>query len=213
MNFRIYAVFALILAVSAPSISFAQSAGATTTDSPATAYVRQKANEVIQIVNGVSNRDARLEQLKSKTREVLDFPMLAERTLGRHWDARSAAERMQFIDLMRELIETSYSTELGGEQLETDAYRVQFLGERERRGSYSVDSIVEVKGDAKYVTIRLVHGEGAQWRVYDVVTDDVSLVESYAESFDQIITEHGWGELTDRIQTRIDELKQEEAQR
>lgn len=214
MKLRIYTVFALTLAMSAPSFSFAQSTEASTaTDSPATAYVRSKANEVIQIVNGVSERDARLEQLKAKTREVLDFPMLAERTLGRHWDARSETEKAEFIELMRELIETSYSTELGGEQLETDSYRVQFLGERERRGNYSVDSIVEVKGDAKYVTIRLVRGEGGAWRIYDVVTDDVSLVESYAESFDEIITEHGWSELTDRIQTRIDELKQQEAQR
>lgn len=210
-RFIVAASIPLLLIASSAAAQSGTSSGssgsaAVATGGPATQYVREKAGEVIAIVNGVRDRDERLTQLKAKTRELLDFPMLSERTLGRHWDARSDAEKREFIGLMQELIETSYATEIGNQRLNDDDYRVQFIDERERRGNYTVDSIVEVDGDAKYVSVRLVQ-DGNNWKIYDVVTDDVSLVESYAESFDEIISEHGWGELIARIKKRIEELK------
>jgi phospholipid transport system substrate-binding protein len=207
MNFRSFllALTAALTLIATPG--FAQSSD----DKPATAFVRAQAGDVVNIVNGVTNREERLEQLKAKMREIMDFRMLAERTLGPHWDDRTEDQRANFIGLMRELIETSYSRELGNEQLEDDAYRVQFIDERERRGNFTVDSIVEVRGDAKYVSVRMTRDDAQEWRVYDVVTDDVSLVESYAESFDEIINEHGWDELISRIQERIDEMNEKDA--
>jgi phospholipid transport system substrate-binding protein len=206
MNIRSFLLTLAAFALTS-SLGLAQSAE----DKPATAFVRAEASEVVSIVNGVNSREERLEQLKAKMREVMDFRMLAERTLGPHWDDRTEAQRTNFIGLMRELIETSYSRELGNEQLGDDDYRVQFIDERERRGNFTVDSIVEVKGDAKYVSVRMTRNDAEEWRIYDVVTDDVSLVESYAESFDEIINEHGWDELISRIQERIDEMKQKDA--
>ena len=48
---------------------------------------------------------------------------------------------------------------------------------------------------------------GAGWMVLDIVTDEVSLSESYAESFDRIIKRDGWPALMTRMKDKLAKLR------
>lgn len=178
----------------------------------ATRFVQERADEILSIVNrSVSGDEAveqRREDLRGAIRNFLSFELLAERTLSRHWEARSEDERSEFVALLRQLIETSYLQRLGDRQVSDQAYEARYTGERERRGVHTVEGRVQARGDEVFVEVRLRRNENGAWLIFDVITDDVSLEESYAESFDRIIRDEGWGELLQRLRDRIRELEE-----
>jgi len=50
-----------------------------------------------------------------------------------------------------------------------------------------------------------VHQAGGGYKVVDVTTDGVSLVQNYRNQFHRIITRDGWPELIERMQHRLEE--------
>jgi phospholipid transport system substrate-binding protein len=47
---------------------------------------------------------------------------------------------------------------------------------------------------------------GNQWKIFDVIVDDASLVDNYKYQFNSIITKHGYPELVSRINKKLTEL-------
>lgn len=173
----------------------------------ATDFVRSKSDEIVRVVNTAPDRDARIVGLRQAVRTTLDFRLLAERTLSRHWAGLSPADQTRFVDALQKLIETSYSSKLGNETLAPGSYTVNFTDEKERRGRYTVSATVTARGETHNVDVRLQQSSAGAWQVYDVITDDISLQESYAESFDEIIRSKGFPELMRRLEQRTAEME------
>lgn len=189
--------FALMLGLSVDALA----------QSTATDFVREKSDEVIRVVNTSPNKDARLTGLKNAVGTTINFELLSQRTLGRHWATLSKGQQTEFVQALQELIETNYSQRLGNETIEPGSYTVQFTDERERRGRYTVAGVVSSRGDTYFVEVRLQKGAADEWQIYDVVTDDISLQEAYAESFDEIIRTKGFDELLRRIRQNTADMK------
>lgn len=179
-------------------------------DGTATAFVQAKAELIIAILNQTpgtdEEREARRENLRTSIRGFLDFDVLAERTLGDHWASRTAEERTEFVDTLRELIESSYSSRLSDAGVSQDEYTVTWLDERSRSDRYRVELEVSYDGETHFLEVKLMQTDTG-FLIYDLVTDDVSLEESYAESFDNIIGEHGWDELLRRMRDRTEDFE------
>lgn len=176
-----------------------------------TAFIEQKADQIITILNarpaGDADRQARREALRTAVRDFIHLPTLAERTLGDHWQTRTPEQQQEFVNLLTEMVETSYLRGLSDDGVDRDDATVVFSGEREARGRHTVEATVTAVGETHFVEVKMLPREGGGFIVYDVVTDDVSLEESYAESFDRIITEHGWDELLRRMRERLAEMQ------
>ena len=176
----------------------------------ATSFVQARADLVVSIVNGAASPgasvEARRDELRAAIRDFLSYELLAERTLGSHWEAQTPENRSEFVGLLRDLIETSYSRRLGSGTVDAADHTVVYDGERSRRGRTTVEMTVAVSGESHAVEIKLEERDGG-FVVYDVVTDDVSLEESYAESFAAIIRERGWDGLLARMRERLAELQ------
>lgn len=202
--FRRLLVTAALVAVALPA--------AAQENSLATTFVQSRADQIISIVNAAardqSQLDAQREALRVAIRDFLSFETLAQRTLRGHWDTRTPEQQAEFVALLRDLIETSYSRSLGSDDVDQNGYDVSYTGERSRRDRTTVEATVTVNGEQHLVEVKL-QGEGGEFIVYDLVTDDVSLEESYAESFDSIIAEDGWDGLLNRMRERLAELRAE----
>lgn len=205
MNRVLYLLSTLLVLLAADTASAEQ-------ESPATAFVQGKADAILTIVNDAAADAAELEtkreELRGAIRQFLSFDVLAERTLGDHWDARTPEERAQFVALLRDLIETSYCRSLGTGTVDANRYAVQYTGERSRRDRTTVEATVTVGGDQHMLEVKMQAAESG-WVVYDLVTDDVSLEESYGESFESIIADDGWDGLISRMEERLEELRAE----
>lgn len=170
--------------------------------STATEFVRQKSDEIIRVINTSSNAQTRVNNLRSTVRTTLNFELLAQRSLGAHWNTLTPAQRTEFTSTLRDVVEHTYARKLGNERITPGSYSVVFSDERERRGNYTVEGRVTTGGKEYHIAVRLLRATSGEWQLFDVITDDISLQETYAESFHEIITKHGYDELLRRLKAR-----------
>jgi phospholipid transport system substrate-binding protein len=141
---------------------------------------------------------------------TFDIRELCRLSLDKHWDERSASEQTQFVNLMTQLLERKAI--LSKEQSKTrgQKYYVKYLGEtfldpqktraRVRSQAHVPKEQVTVGLDYKLVK------QGGQWKIFDVIVDDASLVDNYKFQFNSIITKHGYPELISRINKKLSEM-------
>jgi phospholipid transport system substrate-binding protein len=146
------------------------------------------------------DRRAAVRQIAS---EIFDFGETARRSLGRHWQARTPAERQQFVTLFTDLLERSYISKIelyGGERI-----------------AYNGDT---VDGEVAFVRTRLTTKQGTdipieyrmlrrgdRWMVYDVVIEGISLIANYRTQFNKIIQTSSYEELVRRMKDKQEEFE------
>jgi phospholipid transport system substrate-binding protein len=142
-------------------------------------------------LTGESNKDERRQKLKEVIYQRFDFTEMARRSLGSEWRRRSPEEQREFVQLFTDLLEEAYL-----EQIE--AYRgekVQYLKEREDDNYAEVETrIVDNKGQEFSFDYRL-HNVNGDWKVYDVIIEDISLVNNYRSQFNRVLARSSFGEL------------------
>lgn len=146
--------------------------------------------------------DAKQAERRQAMREVtggmFDWAEMARRTLGRHWDARSEAERAEFAGLFRELVERAFMSKIEkytGEKL-------VFVGESVEGDQATVRTRVVAKGGDVLIDFRLA-AQGDRWLIYDVVLDGVSVTANYRAQFDGFLMRSTYGDLVRRMRERV----------
>lgn len=179
--------------------------GATTAvaQADARAFLEQKHAAVTRLMEQApsASRDRRLTRMLT---ELLDYRELSRRALADHWEARSEAERDEFVSLLQQLVERSYRQNLQ----RTLRFEVTYE-QAEPRG----DEVL-VRTEARSRTNRrappvsidyLLRPVGNGWRVVDLTVDDgMSMVESYRRQFARIIEREGWDGLIARMRARLE---------
>jgi phospholipid transport system substrate-binding protein len=130
---------------------------------------------------------------------IFDFREIAQRTLGRHWQARTPAEREEFSRLLAAILENAYIT-----QIETySGERIAYLGEALDGDLATVRTrIVTKQGTEIPVDYRLLQ-QGERWRAYDVLVEGISLVGNYRTQFNAILRRASYPELVARMKERV----------
>jgi phospholipid transport system substrate-binding protein len=133
--------------------------------------------------------------------EIFDFPEISRRSLAVHWQARTPAERQQFVALFGDLLEHSYISKI-------EAYsgeKILYVGETIDGNQAVVRTrIVGRQGTEIPVDYRMLV-EGGRWRAYDVSIEGVSLVANYRSQFNSIIQRSGYPDLVGKLKARQDE--------
>ncbi|HYI00111.1 ABC transporter substrate-binding protein [Hyalangium sp.] len=148
---------------------------------------------------------ATVEQLATVVEKFVDFEELAKRALGKEWDKRSPAERKDFADTMKGLLRASYAQKALGQA----NAEVKYGKETVTGDEALVNTTLMVKKDQLPVDYKLykTSGKGGSWRIFDVVTDEVSLVETYAGQFRKLITDKGFDGLLSTLKTKRAQLE------
>lgn len=149
-------------------------------------------------------------EIRDRASELFDYTELCKRALGEHWPKMAEKQRTDFVATLQELIERNYIR-----QLRTNLdYEVSY-GEESVEGTeakISTQIKIRTKGKSTNATIdyRMVMGPRG-WLVYDVITDEVSLVRNYRSQFQRIIASSGYDGLLNRMKTKLTEEKEKEA--
>ena len=139
----------------------------------------------------------RRQALRDITNEIFDWAEMARRALGRHWDARSEAERAEFAGLFRDLIERAYVGKIekyGGE-------KIVFAGESVEGELATVRTRVLMRQGEVAIDYRL-GAQGDRWLIYDVMVDGVSIAANYRAQFDGFLTKSSYADLVHRMRAR-----------
>ena len=133
---------------------------------------------------------------------ILDIPAVAQRTLGKHWQARTSAEQQAFIALLEQLFsKVAYpkSAEFF-HGLEINFAKETVTGQR----ATVKTTVKHPKEGLVSVDYRLAQN-GSGWHVQDILLDDVSLAANLQSQFNKIITENSYAELLRRIRDKLNE--------
>lgn len=126
-----------------------------------------------------------------------DFTEMARRSLGSQWNNLNGKEQ-EFVSAFTQFIENSYLGRLGSYRGE----KIVYGGERVDQAFADVDTqVVGGQGPAIDVRYRL-HLIDAEWKVYDVVIDQVSLVANYRSQFDRVLQTASLEELLQRLRAK-----------
>jgi phospholipid transport system substrate-binding protein len=145
-----------------------------------------------------AKKKARLEQLRREIYPKFDLAEMAKRSLGSHWQKRSAEEQRRFVKLFTEIIENAYMENLAAYNGE----KVTITGEKQDREYAEVQSKIATKEGREYAVDYKLHQAGGDWKVYDVVIENISLVNNYRSQFNRVIAQSSFEELVRRMQNK-----------
>ena len=158
--------------------------------------VKDTVNRVLSIVR--EHPPSETEKLEAVISGRFDFEAMAKRSLGAHWRDLTPQQQKEFVTVFTKLLRQTYLDQIKA----YNNQKVSITGER-RDGSYAtVESrIVPQSGDSIDVNYRL-HLIGDQWKVYDVVIENVSLVNNYRAQFNRVLVNGSYEELMRRMENR-----------
>jgi phospholipid transport system substrate-binding protein len=132
---------------------------------------------------------------------VVDFDEAARRALGPHWQARSAAERAEYVALFKDLMASSYLVTM--RELFVPSFRL--VAENEDGTFASVLTRMQrPQGPPSPVEYRM-HRRHGRWLIFDVRVDGVSLVAAYRRQFNTIVQTSSYAALVHRLREHLAE--------
>ena len=144
-------------------------------------------NEFVTVMSNTSVAELRATGLPEKARQLVfarfDFSEMTKRSLGAHWKSMDQAEQREFIAAFTQRLLVFY----GKSVRSTGNEKIQFTREVRDGQQASVETqVISGNGDQTPIDYRLRDVDG-QWMVYDVVIDNVSLVNNYRSQFERVI--------------------------
>jgi phospholipid transport system substrate-binding protein len=167
---------------------------------PPTEQLRAQMDGVVKVLEDPElKREGRQVERRAAIRrlanEIFDFSETARRSLGQHWQARTPAEREQFVRLNADLLERSY---IGKIELYSGE-RILFVGDTIERDQATVRTRLQTKAGTEIPVDYRMHRVGDRWLTYDVAIEGVSMVANYRAQFNKIIQASGYASLVSKL--------------
>ncbi len=166
---------------------------------PPTSTLKDHVDQVVKtLADPALNAEERRAGVRKVAEAIFDYPDTARRALGRHWNARSAREREEFVKLFGDLLDRGYISKIELYQGE----RVQYTAEQIDGNEASVKTVIATKKGSEVPVDYRMHAKDGRWLVYDVIIEGVSLVSNYRTQFNKIVQTEGYGKLIQRLRAR-----------
>ncbi|PZR17355.1 MAG: organic solvent ABC transporter [Archangium gephyra] len=178
--------------------------------SPGPKELVQKLDTEVQTI--LKSSDASTEKLSARADEFIDFVELSKRAMGAEWSKLSRQQQDQLGATMKGLLRASYAQKAikddrGG------AANVTYGEEKIEGNDAEVKTTLAVKSDKFSVNYKLYRRDAkADWRIFDVVTDEVSLVETYKDQFKKQMAKNGFDGLISALKKKQESLEKQNAE-
>ncbi len=173
-----------------------------------TDHIRETTDDVLQVLNDPQFRpETAKSERRARLRQIIypsfDFAEMARRSLGPAWQRINSQEQEEFIGLFTQLLEESYVSNIESYNGEKILYGREIVD-----GNFAeVDTkIVSNKGEEFAVNYKLQELNG-DWKAYDIIVENVSIVNNYRSQFGRILTKRSFPELLDTIREKVKSLQ------
>ena len=141
----------------------------------------------------------KLENLLTRS---VDLDAMAQRTLGKTWDAQPKAKKNQFLRVFRARFRSVIGGQIQGYRDSKTAFSPEV---KNPDGSVQVPTTLDVKGEPTQVVylMRPTGAGGNDWRIVDIVIDEVSTVDTYRSSFGKVVAKDGFDGLIAKLSKQV----------
>jgi phospholipid transport system substrate-binding protein len=158
--------------------------------------IRSTVNQVLAILQDPSLKvESQQKERRQQLRRVIfarfDFAEMAKRSLGPEWRRRTPAEQQEFVNVFTDLLQDNYIGTI--ESYNGD--KVSYNREIRDQSRAEVQTTLTTNGEASYAINYRLHLLGQDWKVYDVVIENISLVNNYRSQFNRVISRSSYQDL------------------
>jgi phospholipid transport system substrate-binding protein len=172
--------------------------------------IRSSTNQALTVLAGPADRgkEQRQQQIERMWEIVLprfDTEEIAQRALGVNWRELTEEQRKEFVRLFLQLVKKNYGSTL--ERYTTDA---QFFFDHEDIDGDHAEvqtRIMAPSQEKPFSVVYRLHQSGDKWLIYDVVAENVSLVQNYRNQFSRILDKSSGAGLIDALKRKLAELE------
>ena len=164
-----------------------------------TQQIQETIQQVLTVVNSsAAGSDAtRKQALRDSIMPRFDWAEMAKQALGKHWDT-VPTRHDEFIAAFADFLGNSYVGKIGSYKDE----KILFVQEVVKNNLAEVKTkIVPAKGEPTTVNYQL-HLVQGDWKIYDVVVEDISLVVNYRSQFNRILAKGSFDDLLRQLKEK-----------
>jgi phospholipid transport system substrate-binding protein len=153
--------------------------------------VQANVDKVIEVLRdpklkAESAKKTKKERLRQIYDGMFDQVELSRRALAQNWNNLNLAQREEFVNLFRQMLEKTYIDQI----LAYVDEKVVFDREVQLSGTQTEIQTTVVTSSKKIPVFYRVNLKGGGWKVYDVVIENVSLVSNYRTQFNEILAKN-----------------------
>lgn len=158
-----------------------------------------------QIVDTVTKfpGDTGAKDRRDKLREIInprfDFSRMAQLSLGANWNEITAEDQKEFTAVFSDLLAKTYLSKIETVKPGMVSVETETLDSTGQKAT--VKTLVTNKGDVFPIDYKLLNNSG-EWKVYDVVIENVGLVVNYRNEFAGIIRKEKFSGLMQRLRDK-----------
>ena len=150
------------------------------------------------------------EQARKAVSELIDFDALAKATLGSKWDEVKASDRGRYTAALKGAMEANYLAKMRqGKSTDVDRIRSDVSGEEAQAGSTVVHTKVRSGEDTAAIDY-VMQKRPKGWRAVDVITEGVSLADTYREQVAKILAKKSLNDVIAALDRKRKALEAEE---
>jgi phospholipid transport system substrate-binding protein len=167
-----------------------------------TEEIRTAVNQGVEILKGAKLDDERqradvINRLRTIVYPLFDFREMAKRSLGAYWRRINRQQQDEFVASFTDLLEKTYADKIDL----YDGQKVTYAGETVDKDFAVVNTKLIGKNQSYSVDYKLQLVDG-KWKIYDVVAENISLVNNYRSQFNRILTKSSFDDLIQRIRSK-----------
>jgi phospholipid transport system substrate-binding protein len=140
----------------------------------------------------------RRDQLKQILFARFDFTEMARRALGANWRRRTPQEQEEFVRLFTDLLERAYASTIESYSDE----KIVYVGEKVDGNYAEVNSKILTSKGQEYSIDYKTQVVSGEWKVYDVVVENISMVNNFRSQFNRVINNSSYEELIHRLKEK-----------
>ena len=166
--------------------------------------VQANVNKVLEILRDpklkvTAAKDIKREKLSLIYERMFDDVEFSKRTLARNWNSINTTQQQEFVQLFRQVLEKAYIDKI----LSYSDEKIVF--DRETMASASQAEVqTRIVTPSKEIPISYrVIMKGSDWKVYDVVIENVSLVLNYRSQFNEILVKNTFDQLLEILRKKV----------
>ena len=166
--------------------------------------VQTNVNKVLEVLRdpklkGESAKRIKKEKLEAIYEQMFDEVELAMRTLGGNWKKLNPAQQKEFIQLYRQILEKAYIDKI----LSYTDEKIIFSKESMLSNTQAEVQTNVITSSKKIPIFYRVILKNGTWKVYDVVIENVSLVQNYRSQFNSILAKNTPDQLLEILRKKV----------
>jgi phospholipid transport system substrate-binding protein len=132
-----------------------------------------------------TTKEIKKEKLRVIYKDMFDEMEFSKRTLTRNWKKFTPKQQEEFVNLFEQVLEKSYIDKI----LDYSNEKIVFYKETMiPEDKAEVQSKIVTASKEIPIDYRMILKDG-KWKVYDVVVENVSLVQNYRTQFNEILSD------------------------